>query len=87
MPPETDASVKSQPQDHEIAESQLKGKLILVVDDEPDILETLAGILEMSTVHKAPDYETAMQYLMTYTYDICGSDTILPLPTAAPWPA
>jgi CheY-like chemotaxis protein len=62
--------MKKQSEGPRAAESLLKDKLILIVDDEPDILETLAGILDTSTIHKAPDYETAIQYLMTYTYDI-----------------
>ncbi len=48
----------------------LKDKLILVVDDEPDILETLEEELDMCLVHKAGDYDTATQYLLSYTYDI-----------------
>ena len=50
-------------------ESPLKGKTILVVDDEPDILEVLGEVLEMAVVHSAGDYETALQYLMGYSYD------------------
>lgn len=48
----------------------LRDKVILVVDDEPDVLDTVADILEGCLVTKAKDYETARQYLMTYTYDI-----------------
>ena len=43
---------------------------ILVVDDEPDILDTVEEELDMCLVHKAGDYETALQYLLGYTYDI-----------------
>jgi CheY-like chemotaxis protein len=49
--------------------SVLKDKVILVVDDEPDILDTVAEELNMSIVHKAKDYDTALQYLLSYTYD------------------
>ncbi len=52
------------------SESPLKGKLVLVVDDEPDVLETVAEELDMCIVHTAKDYETALQYLLSYTYDI-----------------
>jgi DNA-binding NtrC family response regulator len=52
------------------AESPLKGKTVLVVDDEPDILETVAEELEMCIVDKAQDYDTALQYLASYTYDV-----------------
>ena len=51
-------------------EKPLKDKVILVVDDEPDVLETVEGELDMCLVHKAQDYETALQYLLSYTYDV-----------------
>jgi CheY-like chemotaxis protein len=51
-------------------ESPLKDKVILVVDDEPDVLETVEEELDMCLVHKAQDYETALQYLLSYTYDV-----------------
>lgn len=51
-------------------ESPLKDKLVLVVDDERDVLDSVAETLEMCTVHKVADYETALQYLLSYTYDI-----------------
>ncbi len=56
------------------AESPLKGKIILVVDDEPDILETVAEMLDMCDVHKASDYDTALQFLSSNTYDIVVLD-------------
>ncbi|MFH0845270.1 MAG: response regulator [Pseudomonadota bacterium] len=52
------------------SESPLKGKVVLVVDDEPDVLETVSEILDMCMLHKAGDYDTALQYLLSYTYDI-----------------
>ena len=52
------------------SESPLKNKVVLVVDDEPDVLETVAEELDMCLVHKAGDYDTALQYLLSYTYDI-----------------
>lgn len=51
-------------------DSPLKGKMVLVVDDEPDILESVEEELEMCIVHKAGDYDTALQYLLSYTYDV-----------------
>jgi CheY-like chemotaxis protein len=51
-------------------EDLLEDKLILVVDDEPDILEAVGEMLEAATVHKAVDYDTARQYIQSYTYDI-----------------
>jgi CheY-like chemotaxis protein len=52
------------------SEDPLKDKVILVVDDEPDVLETVAEELDMCVVHKAADYNTALQYLSSYTYDV-----------------
>jgi DNA-binding NtrC family response regulator len=51
-------------------DSPLKDKLVLVVDDEPDILESVEEELDMCILHKAADYDTALQYLLSYTYDI-----------------
>jgi CheY-like chemotaxis protein len=50
-------------------ESPLKDLTILVVDDEPDMLDAVEDELEMCLVHKASDYETALQYLLGYKYD------------------
>jgi len=56
------------------SESPLKGKVVLLVDDEPDILETVAEQLDMCITHKAETYERARQYLQSYTYDIVVLD-------------
>lgn len=50
-------------------ESPLVGKTILVVDDEPDVLDTVEELLDMCVVHKAGDYDTALQLLSGNTYD------------------
>jgi len=52
------------------SESPLKDKVILAVDDEPDILQTIEEMFDMCQVHKAADYNTALQHLLGYTYDI-----------------
>ena len=52
------------------SDSPLKGKTILIVDDEPDVLETVEEELDMSYVDKAPDFDTAVQKLRSFTYDI-----------------
>lgn len=52
------------------SDSPLKDKVVLVVDDEPDVLETVEEELDMCLIHKAADYDTALQYLLSYTYDI-----------------
>ena len=54
--------------------SPLKDKIILVVDDEPDVLETVEEELDMCLVHKAQDYDTALQYILSYTYDVVVLD-------------
>ena len=52
------------------SESLLKDKIILIVDDEPDVLDTLAELLDMCQIHKAKDYDSALQLLASYTFDI-----------------
>ena len=51
-------------------ESPLRDKLVLVVDDEKDILDAVEETLDTCMVHKVADYETALQFLLSYTYDI-----------------
>lgn len=52
------------------SDNLLKDKVILVVDDEPDVLEAIADELDMCIIHKAQDYNTAIQFLTMYTYDV-----------------
>ncbi|RLB27475.1 MAG: response regulator [Deltaproteobacteria bacterium] len=47
----------------------LKGKRILAVDDEPDILETLEELLDECEVETASNFETARQLLESKAYD------------------
>ena len=47
----------------------LKNKRLLIVDDEPDILETLIELLDTCVVDTAPSYETALKFLEKNTYD------------------
>jgi len=56
------------------SESYLKGKKILAVDDEEDILETIEDILEEATVDRAADYETASRKLRENRYDLAILD-------------
>jgi len=51
-------------------ESILKDKVVLIVDDEPDVLEALEEELDMCIISKAQDYNTAIQYLAGYNFDI-----------------
>ena len=47
----------------------LKGKKILAVDDEPDILNTLVEILDQCDVETALSFESAKELLETKVYD------------------
>ncbi len=47
----------------------LRGKKLLIVDDEPDILETLKDLLDMCFIDTAPNYETALKFIEKERYD------------------
>jgi DNA-binding response OmpR family regulator len=47
----------------------LEGKRILIVDDEPDILVTLEGLLDECDVDTASDFQTAKALLDRKTFD------------------
>jgi CheY-like chemotaxis protein len=51
------------------SEDILKGKKILAVDDEPDILETLQEILEDCDVEEATSFDSAKELLESRVYD------------------
>jgi len=51
-------------------EGLLRDKIVLTVDDETDVTDTVAEVLDMCLVRKANDYDTARQLLMSYTFDI-----------------
>ena len=50
-------------------EQLLKGKRVLIVDDEPDILDTLKDLLDMCIIDSAPNFETAQKFLKRSSYD------------------
>jgi len=52
----------------------LKGKTILIVDDQPDVLEALEELLDMCVIHKATNAESALQFLRKNKYDIAILD-------------
>ena len=56
------------------SEDILKGRKILAVDDEPDILETIEDILDMCVVYKATDDNTAREYIRNNRFDIAILD-------------
>jgi FixJ family two-component response regulator len=42
----------------------IKGKRILIVDDEPDVLEALGELLDMCEIDYARNFETGERLLM-----------------------
>lgn len=60
--------MKKKPNEME-KDDALKGKKILIVDDEADILDTLTELLDMCVVDQASDYEQAIQLLGENDYD------------------
>lgn len=52
----------------------LKGKKVLIVDDEPDMLETLEDLLSICEVEKALNFEEAKKQLETKRFDIAVLD-------------
>jgi DNA-binding NtrC family response regulator len=57
-----------------VNEDRLKGKRILVVDDEPDVLEILEELLDMCEVVKATNFEDAKERLETQHFDMAILD-------------
>lgn len=57
-------------------ESVLKDKAVLVVDDEPDILDSIAEQLYMCRIYRAKDYEIALQLLAGFRFDIVILDVM-----------
>jgi CheY-like chemotaxis protein len=55
-------------------ESPLKGKTILAVDDEPDVLATLEELLDICQVVKKTNYDEAAEYLNTGNPDLAILD-------------
>ncbi len=56
------------------AKDLLDGKRVLVVDDEPDVLDTLADLLPLCKVVKASNFEEASNYLETEYFDLAVLD-------------
>lgn len=57
-----------------VTKSYLKGKRILAVDDEKDILDTIADVLEDAQVDRAADYATASRMIQEFRYDLAVLD-------------
>jgi len=52
----------------------LEGKRVLIVDDEPDVLETLGDLLPMCEVKKATSFEDAKHLLENEYFDLAVLD-------------
>ncbi|MBW1930088.1 MAG: response regulator [Deltaproteobacteria bacterium] len=52
----------------------LRGKKILIVDDEPDVLDTLEQLLAMCEVKRATNFEEARSLLEKHIFDIAILD-------------
>jgi DNA-binding response OmpR family regulator len=57
-----------------VAGSHLKGKRVLAVDDEEDILDTIADILDECRIDRAKDYAAASRKIRENTYDVAILD-------------
>ncbi len=54
----------------------LRGKTILAVDDEPDILETIVELLESCRIDTAAGFRQAQDCLLTKNYDLAILDVM-----------
>jgi DNA-binding NtrC family response regulator len=57
-----------------VREDLLQGKRILIVDDEPDVLDTLEDLLSISVVTKASSFEQAKDLLERQYFDMAILD-------------
>ncbi len=57
-----------------MSNSELENKKILIVDDEPDVLDSLEELLDMCTTVRAGTYEDANHLLETHEFDIAILD-------------
>jgi len=55
-------------------EDIISGKKILIVDDEPDVLDTLEDLLPMASVERASDYQGAKALLESRPFDLAILD-------------
>jgi len=54
----------------------LKNKAVLVVDDEPDVLDAIAEQLDMCRIYRAKDFEIAQQLMAGFRFDIVILDVM-----------
>ena len=55
-------------------ETLLKGKMVLIVDDEPDILAALTELLSACKIDRASTFEAAKEFLEKEYYDVAVLD-------------
>ena len=53
-----------------VGKNLLEGKRILIVDDEPDVLETLEDLLPMGQITTAASFKEAKTYLESEAFDL-----------------
>ncbi len=58
------------------SESVLNDKAVLVVDDEPDVLDSIADQLDMCRIYRAKDYDIALQLMAGFKFDIVILDVM-----------
>ena len=56
------------------ADNCLEGKKVLLVDDEPDVLDSLEDLLSMCETQRADRYEDACRLIDTETFDLAILD-------------
>jgi len=56
------------------AKDLLEGKRVLLVDDEPDVLDTLVDLLPMCDTVKASNFKAAKDYLESEHFDLAVLD-------------
>jgi len=54
----------------------LKDKSVLIVDDEPDILDSITEHLDVCRIYRAKDYEIALQLMAGFKFDIVILDVM-----------
>lgn len=52
----------------------LHGKRVLIVDDEPDVVETIKALLGMCTIDTASNFDTGEALLNQHPYDVAVLD-------------
>ena len=57
-----------------ISDNVLNDKLVLLVDDEPDVIESLSGLLDMCRLHTALNHDAAVELIEKNKYDVVVLD-------------